>query len=223
MTFQSLKNAVVGIIGRDRANRIAGPYHDWRARVRTEQFLAQLPNKDLLVNLGCGYSPLKGWVNVDRARGPDVQVVWDLRNGLPFPDDSCAAIFSEHLIEHIPRADAEKVLAECHRALAPGGVLRVSTPDAERFLRSYSGDREFLKHPSFTQEAETALDRINQMMREYGQHLWAYDTESLLLLLRKTGFSSARQLKFGESLDPRMQNVDSPEREFESLYVEAVK
>ncbi|HMJ24903.1 MAG TPA: methyltransferase domain-containing protein [Pyrinomonadaceae bacterium] len=221
--FKWAKRSLVGIIGRDRANRIAGPYHDWRARRHTRAFLADLPKGDLCVNLGCGYRPMKGWINVDRARSPEVQVVWNLAEGLPFPDSTCAAIFSEHVIEHISKEHASRLLGECYRVLQPGGVLRISTPDAERFLRSYAGDGEFLRHPAFDEPIETPLDRINQMMREYGQHLWVYDAESLILRLRKVGFSSAFAQQYRVSAHPRMQDIDSAEREFESLYVEAIK
>jgi predicted SAM-dependent methyltransferase len=220
---QWVKRTVVGIIGRDRANKVAGPYHDRKARARTMEFLASLSTDDLCVNLGCGYRPMPGWVNVDQARGPEVQVVWNLAEGIPFPDGTCSAIFSEHVIEHISRDDAARLLSECYRALKIGGVLRLSTPDAEKFLRSYSGNGEFLRHPGFPEPIETPLDRINQMMREYGQHLWVYDAESLIRLLRKTGFSSAVAQSFGVSAHPRMQGIDSAEREFESLYVEAIK
>ena len=221
--FHWLKRSLVGIIGRERANKIAGPYHDWKGRRRTRAFLANLPKNDLCVNLGCGYRPMKGWVNVDRARGPEVQVVWNLAERLPFPDSTCSAIFSEHVIEHLSKDDAVRLLSECYRVLRPGGVLRISTPDAETYLRSYAGDGEFLRHASFPEPIETPLDRINQMMREYGQHLWVYDAESLMLLLRKTGFSSAIKQRYGVSTHPRMQGIDSAEREFESLYVEAIK
>jgi predicted SAM-dependent methyltransferase len=166
---------------------------------------------------------MKGWINVDRARGPEVQVVWDLRKGLPFQDGSCSAIFSEHMIEHITTDDADKLLGECHRVLAAGGVLRLSTPDAGRFLRSYAGDREFLNNSPFAQPVETPMDRINQMMREDSQHLWTYDADSLLLRLRKAGFAQVKEQKFGESLHTRMHNIDSAERAFESLYVEAIR
>ena len=93
-----LKRGVVGIIGRERANKITAPYYDWQARRRTRQFLASLRPGDLLVNLGCGYRPMSGWINLDHARGPEVQVVWDVTRDLPFPDSSGAAIFAEHLI-----------------------------------------------------------------------------------------------------------------------------
>jgi predicted SAM-dependent methyltransferase len=221
--LQSLKRTVVRALGRERANRLSAPYHDWKASRRTRDTLASLPSENLQVNIGCGPNPLRGWVNVDMARGEGIDVVWDLRRGLPFASGSCSAIFGEHVIEHMPKEDAEKLLRECHRALQKGGVLRISTPDAGRYLRSYVGDGEFLRHPSFNEPAETPMERINQMMRESGQHLWVYDAESLLLLLRKAGFTDASEQKFGESRHPRMQRLDSEGRAFESLYVEAVK
>jgi predicted SAM-dependent methyltransferase len=218
-----LKQPAVGLIGRERANRITAPWHDWRAGRRTKRFLANLPAKDLCVHLGCGYRPKKDWINVDHARGPEVQVVWDLRCGLPFADESCSAIFSEHFIEHIAKEDAASLLSECHRALQPEGVLRISTPDAELFFRAYAGDREFLAHPGFSQAIDTPVDRVNFMMREYGQHLWSYDEELLTLMLRRAGFNSIIRQHFGISLHPRMNDIDFADREFESLYLEAVK
>lgn len=211
------------MLGRERANRISAPFYDWQARRRTQKNLAALPAEGLCINLGCGTSILEGWVNVDISRGPGIDVVWDLSRGLPFPDESCALIFSEHVIEHLSREAAERFVRECYRALQKGGVVRISTPDAGRYLRSYAGDGEFLRHSSFTQAIETPLDRINQMMREDGQHLWVYDNASLLLLLQRAGFSSCIEQEFGVSLHPRMHNLDSPGRAFESFYVEGQK
>ena len=221
--LQNLKRAVVRLLGRETANRIAAPYHDWRARGQTRRTLLALPANDLCINIGCGSRPLPGWVNLDAARGDKIDVVWDLRGGLPFPDESCTAIFGEHVIEHIPKADGELLLRECHRVLQPRGVVRLSTPDAGKFLRSYAGDRQFLANPGFAQSADTPMDRVNMMLREYGQHMWVYDVESLCIALRKAGFNSTLEQRFGESTYPRMQEIDSEERAFESLYVEAIK
>lgn len=221
--FQSVKRTVVGILGRERANRVVGPYHDWKADRRTERTLAGLPARDLCVNIGCGPNSLPGWINLDAARGESIDVVWDLKQGLPFASESCSAIFGEHVIEHLSKEDAEQLLHECYRTLQTGGVLRLSTPDAGRFLRSYCGDGQFLRDPRFSQAAETLMDRVNMMMREYGQHLWVYDAESLILRLRKAGFSTATEQQFELSVHPRMQDIDTGERVFESLYVEAIK
>jgi predicted SAM-dependent methyltransferase len=223
MTFQWLKRSVVQILGRKRASKLSGPYHDWRARQRTERFLAKLPSADLCIHLGCGYRPLMGWINVDRARGPEVQVLWDLTRGLPFPDLSGTAIFSEHVIEHLTKEDASRLLSECHRVLRKGGVLRLSTPDAELFLRSYAGDRRFLAHQGFSQAIDTPIDRVNYMMREYGQHLWSYDEELLTLMLRRAGFSSVVRQDIGVSVHPMMRNIDFEARAFETIYIEGIK
>ena len=61
------------------------------------------------------------------------------------------------------------------------------------------------------------------MMREYGLHLWSYDEELLTLMLKRAGFNSITRQRFGISLHPRMNNIDFADREFESLYLEAVK
>src|SRR5215472_7898117 len=223
MSLQWLKRPVVGIIGRERANRISAPFHDWRAHQRTLRFLSRLPKTDLCINLGCGYRPMKDWINVDRARGPEVQVVWDLSQGLPFPDSSCSAIFSEHLIEHITKDAAARLLGECHRVLQNEGVLRLSTPDAELFLRSYAGDQLFLAHSEFSQPIDAPVDRVNIMMREYGQHLWSYDEELLALMLKRAGFTRVERQSFGVSAHARMCNIDFAKRAFESLYIEGIK
>lgn len=221
--FQKLKRAVARLLGRETANNLSAPYYDWQARRRTRRTLHALPAKDLCINIGCGSRPLPGWVNLDAARGDQIDVVWDLRRGLPFPNESCAAIFGEHVIEHIPRADAERLLRECHRVLQPGGVIRLSTPDAGKFLRAYVSDKQFLADPRFAEPADTSMDRVNMMMREYGQHLWVYDIESICLGLQKAGFSSSIEQEFGASATPCMRGIDLEERAFESLYVEAVK
>lgn len=218
-----LKRVVVQLLGRERANRISAPYHDWQARRRTDARLAALPSGGLCVQLGCGYNPLPGWINLDAARGPQVDIVWDLQRGLPFSTDSCEAVFSEHVIEHLPKRDAQDLLKECRRILQPGGVLRLSTPDAERYLRSYTGDGEFLNHPNFTEPIDAPIDRVNMVMREGGQHLWVYDEALLSLLLRRAGFSSVARREFGRSASARMQGIDSEARAFESLYLEATK
>ena len=79
------------------------------------------------VNLGCGRAILPGWVNVDACPdlGPGVEV-WDLdEHPWPFEDGSAAEIRGFDIFEHVE--DAVGFMAECHRILAPGGVLRLQT------------------------------------------------------------------------------------------------
>ena len=223
MLTHTLKRSVVRLLGRDRVNRLTGPAHDWQAARRSRRFLQQLKQDHLLINLGSGPDAMDGWVNVDIDRGPQVDVVMDIRHGLPFQDNSCQAVFSEHMIEHISRDDGVKLLRECYRVLEPGGVVRMSTPDAGRYLRSYAGDGKFLRQMMEFRPAPTPLDRVNLVMREGGHHLWLYDTESLGFVFREGGFTVTLEQSAKVSMCKAMGGIDSPNRICESLYLEGLK
>src|SRR5256885_15595045 len=53
------------------------------------------------LNLGSGLRPrhVDGWVNVDVNSDADLQL--DLREPLPFPDESVSEIYTEHFLEHL--------------------------------------------------------------------------------------------------------------------------
>jgi hypothetical protein len=89
------------------------------------------------LNLGCGARYHPDWINIDiAAQGPGV-IEHDLSRGIPLPDASCAVVYHSAVLEHLRRSDAAALLAECHRVLRPGGVLRVAVPDLEAICRLY--------------------------------------------------------------------------------------
>lgn len=78
------------------------------------------------LNLGCGTDIRDGFVNLDVAALPGVDVVHDLdRLPLPFEANRFAEIVCKDVLEHI---DLVAVLRECHRILVPGGLLHVQAP-----------------------------------------------------------------------------------------------
>lgn len=217
-----LKMFAVRLIGRDRVTTFSLPYYRWRAAQQTKSFLRTLDQRNLKLNVGCGFRTLDGWINIDIAIGY-ADVICDVRKGLPFADRSSSLIFCEHLIEHLDKCDGETLLREFYRILQPGGVLRISTPDAGRFFTSYVNNDGFLNHPNFVFEIDTPMDRINRMMRENGDHLWVYDAHSLSRSLTAAGFEKVIVQSFQLSVSADMHSVDSPAREYESMYIEAVK
>jgi len=187
------------------------------------------------VNIGCGGQPTSGWVNLDVSSSPDVHF-WDCRRSLPFSDGTVIAIYSEHVFEHFElETEAEPFLRECLRALRSGGVLRIVVPDAGAYLQAYSGAWEPLAAMRPLEPMEdgwrdkwlgdvyrTQMQLINAVFRQGHEHKYAYDEETLVLMLRQAGFSQVIPQHFGVSVYPEMAS-DSEARRTESLYVEAVK
>ena len=82
----------------------------------------------MYLNLGCGVRRHPDWTNVDahaRVRGI---IVHDLRTPLPFPDNTFEIVYHSHALEHFDAEDGRRLIRECHRVLAPEGVLRVVVP-----------------------------------------------------------------------------------------------
>ena len=64
-------------------------------------------------------------------------IVHDLRQPLPFADGRFDVVYHSHTLEHLEQREGERLLQECRRVLAPGGVLRVVVPDLEQIARAY--------------------------------------------------------------------------------------
>ena len=190
--------------------------------------------RNLKVNVGCGPIGKSGWINADIDYSPGVNCIWDCRRSLPFEDASVKCIFTEHFVEHLDYCEEMPVfLSECHRVLAPKGIVRIIVPDGERYLQGYSSqgwDALTKTRPlgpgrsdaHFGAHYNTKMELINVVFRQYYEHKFAYDFETLEFLLRKHGFSSVCRQSFGQSLLSDLL-IDKPERATESLYVEAVK
>lgn len=80
------------------------------------------------LNLGCGDTPMEGWVNVDLFPGPGVQVV-DLRDRWPWGDSTIDAIRSWHTFEHLP--DRVFTMNELWRVLKPAAIAEIQVPTVD--------------------------------------------------------------------------------------------
>jgi len=160
--------------------------------------------------------------------------VYDCRKHLPFDDNSVRYIFSEHFFEHVDYCEEVPFfLSDCYRVLQPGGVIRIIVPDTEKYIRAYcrEGWDELARirplgpersDAYFGSTYNTKMELLNVVFRQYFGHKFAYDFATLEFLLRRYGFSQVQRQSFGRSLWPDLC-IDTREREFESLYVEAVK
>ena len=87
---------------------------------------------------GCGPITPYGWVNSDIQPGDGVDIVADIRKGLPVADDTFDYIVGIHVLPEIPYGDLDFTLRELKRVLKPGGVIRFGLPDLEKAIRAYN-------------------------------------------------------------------------------------
>lgn len=80
---------------------------------------------NMKLNIGCGLKILPGFVNCDYVPGDGVDNVFDITQGIPYPDDSVDEILVEGVFGHILNWHL-KPMSEIHRVLKPGGTVRIS-------------------------------------------------------------------------------------------------
>jgi predicted SAM-dependent methyltransferase len=122
-----------------------------------------------LLNLGCGGHFHPAWINLDIVPAAPGVRQHDLRTRLPFKEGEMGAVYHSHVLEHLPHVQALPFLRECHRVLAPGGILRVVVPDLETIARLYLQYLEgsLAGNPQAAQRYDwIVLELLDQMVRE---------------------------------------------------------
>lgn len=79
------------------------------------------------LNIGAGGIDLPGFTPIDIKDGKPAFP-------LDYPDGSVEEIYSSHMLEHLPRGDDVKAVAEWFRVLKPGGRIRIAVPDFDRIV-----------------------------------------------------------------------------------------
>lgn len=172
---------------------------------------------------GCGPITPYGWVNSDIQPGPGVDVVADIRDGLPLPDNSFDYIVSIHTLPEIPYADLDRALQELRRVLAPGGVLRLSLPDLDKAIKAYTTrdiDYFFLIPDEVV---KTISGKMIVQLLWYGRSRSMFTTEFAAELLARNGFTSIQPCAFHQTASEHAGIVELDDREVESFFIEARK
>lgn len=183
-------------------------------------------NSPLKLHVGCGTDYKQGWINIDNNSDNNIEKLdlnWDLRNPLPFSDNSVDYIFNEHFIEHLTPEEGQSAIKDFMRVLKPGGVLRMATPDLEVTVDKY------LNLPLKKDKAlktfnldfiKTRAERINIGFRAWG-HKWIYDWEELERRLKEAGCETFERCKLNMSEHPELRGLET--RKESTLIVEVVK
>lgn len=141
--------------------------------------------RDLRLHLGCGDDYREGLVNVDGNIRRKKDLWLDLRNRLPFPNESASIVYCSHTLEHLFPYDAQQLLSEICRVLSPDGVARIAVPSFEHCMRIASGLESSQWPRSFPDSISQA---INYIFCD-GQHKYAYCFQTLKQFAENAGFT----------------------------------
>jgi predicted SAM-dependent methyltransferase len=214
----------------------------------------------LKLHLGCGDIFVPGWENIDKTpnvllsrvpaakralarlgvitRGhvdttfPKGIIFADILKGLPYPDRSARYVYHAHLIEHLSHDQGRMLVQECARLLAPGGVMRIATPNLADYIDAYNrgnsqnGETQtradvFMRSiGTYEERPGTTAQRF--LRRNFGAtfHQWLYDPDSLAHLLRGAGFTTTVTCSFREGGVP---DLDQLEMRREGMFIEAAR
>jgi SAM-dependent methyltransferase len=163
-----------------------------------------------------------------RADGTSYFTQLDISKALPFGDGCVDWVYAEHLIEHVPPPVGIGWLTEVRRILAPGGLLRITTPDLGRYARAYvTGDGFFAKHRRRLRTMrvgppmpERPAFMFNQIFYLYG-HRWLYDLAELGYVLARAGFTAPpTECAYRAGSRADVADLDTAMRSDETIYVE---
>ena len=174
------------------------------------------------LNWGCGPIASYGWTNSDIAPGPGVDVVADIRSGLPIPDDTFDYVVSIHALPELPYADQDRALAELRRVMKPGAVLRLGLPDLDKAIRAYvSKDIDYFLIPD--EVIKSLSGKMIVQLSWYGRSRCMFTADFIAELLQRSGFHNIRPCCFRQTRSQFPGIVELDDRELESFFIEATK
>lgn len=202
------------------------------------------------VQFGCGLCAPAGWRNFDASPTLRLQKVplvsqltsrllvrfpanveyGDIVKGLPLRPQSCKAIYCSHVLEHLALEDCRAAIRNVHTYLEDGGVFRFVLPDLEILAQHYLASEDaaaalvFMRHSILG--AEKRPRGASGFLREWvgnSAHLWMWDFKSLRSELEKAGFREIRRAAFGDSSEPRFNEVEDSSRWVSALGMECIR
>lgn len=194
----------------------------------TEPIATNTTDTKTKLHVGCGTVYIDGWVNIDNNSDHNITKLdlnFDLRNPLPYKDNSVDFIYNEHFFEHLSVEEGLNALLNFKRVLKPGGVMRIAMPDLLDIVKMYNNDNWKTEYAETFKEhgmefIKTKAELININFRWWG-HKWMYDWEELERRLREVGFTQIKQCELRKSDYPELCGLES--RSESTLIAEVTK
>jgi predicted SAM-dependent methyltransferase len=193
----------------------------------------------LALNIGSGSRVFPStneikWINIDWDKDftipPNVEFLQiDVRDGLPFTDESVDIIYASHFLDHLNYYEALDFLKEAHRVLKKDGIMWIAVEDLDELINCYlRKEMDKFAHqqpPIFSQVKSQGL-KLGMMLfvalaklprNVYRGHKMLYNFEGLKETLENCGFEVRKA-------EPTFMGIEeSWPGKGHSIYVEARK
>ncbi|MCJ7634810.1 methyltransferase domain-containing protein [Candidatus Bathyarchaeota archaeon] len=174
-------------------------------------------NQVCIVNID--NNDLEGWA---LSQGYSFQRL-DVRNGIPYKNNSVDLVLCSHLIEHLSRDEGDAFLKECYRVLKPKGILRLVIPDTRLLIGKYL-DGSIMDYRHINVGVEKAPDTAEALFHLLiAGHQTMYDLPSLTAKLKKNGDWKIQKMTAFESQSEAIRKQTVPNFCTLSCYIEAKK
>jgi predicted SAM-dependent methyltransferase len=216
---------------KDAFYKIAGPFMLVAGKAYETFKSPASNNKDIVkVHLGPGQKNyMEGWINVDANIFSGKADVWaDLRNALPFKDESVDIFYSHHVIEHLP--DLPFHFAEMYRCLKKGGKIRVGGPNGDSAIKKFY-ENDLAWFTDFPDKRTSIGGKFENFVFVRQEHLTILTASYLNEIATNVGFKDfhvrlpIKETGFPEFIDNQVTSKEW-EKDFscpETLLIEAIK
>lgn len=188
------------------------------------------------LHIGCGSHLLEDWLNSDKTPISANVMYLNATRAFPFPDATFAYVYTEHMIGDLSFQQADMMLRECFRTLAPGGKIRIVTPDIAFLIAMYEERQPSERQQRYMEyfRAETNSLRsggiflINDFSKLNGLG-FVYDEPILREAMQTAGFSHIVRRDLNQSDNAALRNLENEGRmpdgflRLESLILEGMK
>ena len=109
----------------------------------------------ILLDIGCANELKGGYIGIDIDEHGQ-EILWDLKKGIPLPDESVQDVNACHVLEHFTNKESKELITEIHRVLIKGGTLTARQPHVLHPTAFYPD------HESFWNEARVQSIQRNE-------------------------------------------------------------
>lgn len=131
--------------------------------------------KGIKLHLGCGDYWRDGAINIDFNVYGGTDMLFDIRQKLPFQDHVVEVIEAYEVMEHMNKDEMYRMLEDWKRLLIPGGEVKLSVPDMDELVTMYATDKK------------KALEEIYGL-EDHPHHKQGFTVDTLKAVFEQHGF-----------------------------------